>query len=313
MYDSLSLTRLLLLSAGLVVIYGTARQRRADGWPFIVVGTVGCFTASNVALAFLGVGDVSILGVSLGWLVLVYLSLFWLTEKGKPVPTWRCPECRCFNPGEDVLCRCGTRAPELAANPGRRTVPPLTLGIWPQILDRSTALWAVRQGTLTAATLAGLVLSVGFLLATNRAALTHPATMLYRATGWWEYSPYSFGISFDQQLALDMAWWRLFFLILTLVFAGLAYGIHRLSRLAAVAGLALTGLYLMVVLLLIAQAETLNFVLFRLPDVVVLIQLFLPLFAAVQFAGSVRGTIAYHRFYKEERRLPDAAVEEAFS
>lgn len=276
MFGGVSFLKLMLLIGGLLAIHETARQRRADSWPFIVFGTIGYFVVSGFAISFLGVGMSSSFGIGLGWLVLTYLSLFLFTEKGKGVAAWQCPDCRLFNADGTVECLCGARAPEAAENPGLRPPPRLTLGIWPQIRDRSGAVWAARQGMLTSAALAGAALLFGLLFAT---------------------SDYAEAVEGSGRLTVTS-------FVVALVLAGLAYGIHRKSRLVALLGLGLASVYMIPLLISVVWVGL------RQPAVV--LQLFLPLFVVLQFVGSVRGTIAYHRFHKK-RRLSDAEVEEVFS
>jgi len=276
MFGGVSLLKLMLLIGGLLAIHETARQRRADSWPFVVFGTIGYFAASSFAIPFLGVGLSSSFGIGFGWLVLTYLSLFLFTDKGKGVAAWQCPECRLFNPDGTVECLCGARAPELGENPALRPPPRLSLGIWPRIRDRSGAVWAARQGMLTSAALAGAATLFGLLFATSDYAEAVEGSGRLTATSF----------------------------LVALVLAGLAYGIHRKSRLVALLGLGLVGVYLVPLLITVVWAG--------LQQPALVLHLFLPLFVFLQFIGSVRGTIAYHRFHKE-RRLSDAEVEEVFS
>jgi hypothetical protein len=94
----------------LLIVFGafldTAKRRGTKGWPFVVAGIVGYLVFNTVGYAVVGHGANLFFGF--GWLGLVYLSIFQIGGKGRSMPgTWRCPECRLFNPPDTIVCPCG--------------------------------------------------------------------------------------------------------------------------------------------------------------------------------------------------------------
>ena len=113
-FSLLMLLPIVILIACLVGIRETAKRRGGPAWPFVVLGVVAFFVGESVGVALLGAGPH--LFVAWGALLMVYLSVFVLTGKGKRAEaSWQCGDCTFWNEPTMLICRCGKRYEQTTA------------------------------------------------------------------------------------------------------------------------------------------------------------------------------------------------------
>lgn len=101
---------ILFLIGALAAFSETAKRRGTTGWPFILVGAIGWFFAGSIAAALAGPGPSMFF--SWGWVGLTYASIFLIGGGGRRMKdTWRCPDCRLYNPPSTIVCPCGYEPP----------------------------------------------------------------------------------------------------------------------------------------------------------------------------------------------------------
>lgn len=112
-----SILEILFLIGCLAAFRETAKRRRTKAWPFILVGALGWLLSRTIICPLIGVGP-GIL-VSWAWVAVSYASIFLIGGGGRRMKeSWRCPECRGFNPPTTLVCLCGYDPQQAAVEPG---------------------------------------------------------------------------------------------------------------------------------------------------------------------------------------------------